>query len=112
MIPLTEKQKKLLDFLGSRETCPSFDEMREALGLKSKSGIHRLIAGLENRGFIRRLPNHARAIELVDSPKLPEQTLSSFSLSQLAAEARRRGYIVGRTYRDIDGTRRFNAVYS
>ena len=48
---------------------PSFDEMKDALDLKSKSGIHRLITALEERGFIRRLPNRARAIEVI---KLPE----------------------------------------
>ncbi len=66
---LTRKQHELLNFLAARlrETgvCPSFDEMKDALGLKSKSGIHRLIAGLEERGFIRRLPHRARALEIL-----------------------------------------------
>ena len=70
---LTRKQNELLRFIHERmrETGipPSFDEMKEALDLKSKSGIHRLITALEERGFIRRLPNRARALEVL---KLPE----------------------------------------
>jgi repressor LexA len=70
---LTAKQRELLLFidqrLGETGISPSFDEMREALDLKSKSGVHRLISALEERGFIRRLPNRARALEVV---KLPE----------------------------------------
>ncbi len=70
---LTQKQHELLCFIDDRlkETgvSPSFEEMKEALDLKSKSGIHRLISALEERGFIRRLPNRARALEVI---KLPE----------------------------------------
>ena len=70
---LTAKQHELLMFiqerLGRTGVSPSFDEMREALDLKSKSGVHRLISALEERGFIRRLPNRARALEVL---KLPE----------------------------------------
>ena len=66
---LTIKQRELLNFLEIYENkykaSPSFDEMREALGLASKSGIHRLISGLEERGFIRRLANRARAIKII-----------------------------------------------
>jgi repressor LexA len=69
---LTRKQHELLVFLQRRlnenGVSPSFDEMKEALGLKSKSGIHRLISGLEERGFIRRLPHRARALEILRSP--------------------------------------------
>ena len=65
---LTRKQHELLLFinkrLGESGICPSFDEMKEALGLKSKSGVHRLITGLEERGFIRRLAHRARALEV------------------------------------------------
>jgi repressor LexA len=72
---LTRKQYELLVFINRRLTdsgvSPSFEEMKEALGLKSKSGIHRLISGLEERGFIRRLPHRARALEVV---RLPEDT--------------------------------------
>ena len=70
---LTRKQHELLLFiherLGQGWVSPSFDEMKDALGLKSKSGIHRLITGLEERGFIRRLPHRARALEVL---RLPE----------------------------------------
>ncbi len=71
---LTEKQSELLRFIHARlqktGVPPSFDEMKDALDLKSKSGIHRLIMALEERGFIRRLPNRARALEVL---RLPEQ---------------------------------------
>ena len=70
---LTKKQSELLRFIHERlkETGipPSFDEMKDALDLRSKSGIHRLVMALEERGFIRRLPNRARALEVL---KLPE----------------------------------------
>jgi repressor LexA len=69
---LTQKQKELLLFIHARlqdeGVPPSFDEMKEALDLKSKSGIHRLITALEERGFIRRLPNRARALEVIKLP--------------------------------------------
>src|SRR6476469_9855189 len=72
---LTKKQSELLRFINERlkETGvpPSFDEMKDALDLRSKSGIHRLIMALEERGFIRRLPNRARALEVL---RLPEST--------------------------------------
>jgi repressor LexA len=70
---LTKKQYELLNFINNRlnegGVSPSFDEMKEALGLRSKSGIHRLITGLEERGFIRRLPHRARALKIA---RLPE----------------------------------------
>jgi repressor LexA len=69
---LTRKQHELLMFINRRlqdaGIPPSFDEMKEALGLRSKSGIHRLITGLEERGFIRRLPHRARALEILRLP--------------------------------------------
>ena len=71
---LTQKQYQLLLYINKtlKETgcCPSFDEMREAVGLKSKSGIHALIAALEDRGFLRKLPHKARALEVVKLPKI------------------------------------------
>ncbi|MEO7379002.1 MAG: transcriptional repressor LexA, partial [Sphingomicrobium sp.] len=71
---LTSKQHELLSFinrrLGECGISPSFDEMREALDLKSKSGVHRLISALEERQFIRRLPNRARALEVLKMPEL------------------------------------------
>src|SRR5512144_2409656 len=73
---LTRKQFELLRFIHERlkeaGVPPSFDEMKDALDLRSKSGIHRLIMALEERGFIRRLPNRARAIEVV---RVPEQSV-------------------------------------
>lgn len=77
---LTKKQYELLLFINERlkETgvSPSFDEMKEALNLRSKSGIHRLITALEERGFIKRLAHRARALEVV---KLPDTMASSMS---------------------------------
>jgi repressor LexA len=70
---LTRKQHELIRFIQLRleETgvSPSFEEMKEALDLKSKSGVHRLISALEERGFIRRLPNRARALEVLRQPE-------------------------------------------
>lgn len=70
---LTRKQYELLMFINRRlqqqGVSPSFEEMKEALKLKSKSGIHRLITGLEERGFIRRLPHRARALEILKMPE-------------------------------------------
>ncbi|MEO0903930.1 MAG: repressor LexA, partial [Pseudomonadota bacterium] len=79
---LTKKQLDLLEFIHTRVqrdgVPPSFDEMKEALDLRSKSGIHRLITALEERGFIRRLAHRARALEIV---KLPDamQTKTGFT---------------------------------
>lgn len=74
---LTSKQLELLDFIRTRMdrdgVPPSFDEMKEALDLRSKSGIHRLITALEERGFIRRLAHRARAIEIVKLPEAMEK---------------------------------------
>ena len=75
---LTAKQHELLNFINDRLSAtgvsPSFDEMREALDLKSKSGVHRLISALEERQFIRRLPNRARALEVVRMPEIAATT--------------------------------------
>jgi repressor LexA len=85
---LTAKQHELLMFIDRRlkdgGISPSFDEMREALDLKSKSGVHRLISALEERGFIRRLPNRARALEVV---KVPETRSASVTPIRPAATA-------------------------
>jgi len=70
---LTRKQHELIRFIQERleesGVSPSFEEMKEALDLKSKSGVHRLISALEERGFIRRLPNRARALEVLKQPE-------------------------------------------
>jgi repressor LexA len=79
---LTRKQYELLLFIRERLSqsgvSPSFDEMKDALGLRSKSGIHRLISGLEERGFIRRLAHRARALEVV---KLPDNAAQAAAAS-------------------------------
>ena len=84
---LTRKQHELLMFIHERMKesgiPPSFDEMKDALGLKSKSGIHRLITGLEERGFIRRLPHRARALEVL---KLPEGAEANAGRQQRGSE--------------------------
>ena len=105
---LTRKQFELLRFIHERlkeaGVPPSFDEMKDALDLRSKSGIHRLITALEERGFIRRLPNRARAIEVI---KLPE------SVAHGMASARARGFTpsviegnLGRVRAGLRGRRR------
>jgi len=85
---LTRKQHELLLFINRRlaqdGVSPSFEEMKEALGLRSKSGIHRLITGLAERGFLKRLPHRARALEVV---KLPEQSAVKERGGQAAATA-------------------------
>lgn len=77
---LTKKQLDLLEFIHVRVqrdgVSPSFDEMKEALDLRSKSGIHRLITALEERGFIRRMAHRARALEIVKLPEALEQKLA------------------------------------
>jgi len=107
---LTRKQFELLRFIHERlkeaGVPPSFDEMKDALDLRSKSGIHRLITALEERGFIRRLPNRARAIEVI---KLPESVAQG-----IGAAGRSRGFTPsviegnlgkGRASSDDDGSR-------
>lgn len=92
---LTVKQQQLLMFikqhLDKGGVSPSFEEMKEALDLKSKSGIHRLISALEERGFIRRLPNRARALEVLKLPEglaaEPARTAPSIPMPAAAATA-------------------------
>jgi len=90
---LTKKQHELLLFINKRlgETgiCPSFDEMKESLGLKSKSGVHRLITGLEDRGFIRRLAHRARALEVA---RLPENMAPNAAQAAAKEAASRPGF--------------------
>jgi repressor LexA len=97
---LTAKQKELLLYIHERikETgvCPSFDEMKEALDLASKSGIHRLITALEERGFVRRLPHRARALEVLKmpdsaTPAAPPRGRAAFRPSVVPQEARAGG---------------------
>jgi repressor LexA len=85
---LTRKQHELLTFIQTRledsGISPSFEEMKEALDLKSKSGVHRLISALEERGFIRRLPNRARALEVL---RQPDSVVSKPALQRTAANS-------------------------
>jgi repressor LexA len=78
---LTKKQHELICFINDRladsGVSPSFEEMKDALDLKSKSGVHRLISALEERGFLRRLPNRARALEVVKMPERAEPKRAS-----------------------------------
>jgi repressor LexA len=87
---LTRKQQELLLYINSRlgedGVSPSFDEMKDAVGLKSKSGIHRLITALEERGFIRRLPHRARALEVLKLPPGIEGTVATLSVIEGAME--------------------------
>ncbi len=82
---LTQKQYDLLLLIDRRlrenGVTPSFDEMKDALGLKSKSGIHRLIGGLEERGFIRRMPHRARALEILKLPENVERERADANVS-------------------------------
>jgi len=86
---LTRKQHELICFINDRleETgvSPSFEEMKEALDLKSKSGVHRLISALEERQFIRRLPNRARALEVLRMPERIAPAKKVASLPEPAA---------------------------
>ena len=90
---LTRKQYELLRFINERlkeaGVPPSFDEMKDALDLRSKSGIHRLITALEERGFIRRLPNRARAIEVIKLPELAAPPATAAAASRRASSKAR-----------------------
>ena len=91
---LTRKQHELIRFIQVRleesGVSPSFEEMKEALDLKSKSGVHRLISALEERGFIRRLPNRARALEVIRQPEdvTTQVTARAANLNSAAAVIR------------------------
>lgn len=95
MIGLTQAQAELLYYVRQHieyhnGVAPSFEDMKQHLGLASKSGVHRLIVALEERGFIRRLPNRARALEVLDGNP-PVDPLSHYTSAQLVAELARRG---------------------
>jgi repressor LexA len=99
---LTKKQSELLLFINDRikatGVSPSFDEMKEALNLRSKSGIHRLITALEERGFLRRLPHRARALEVVRLPNEASTTAPKFAPSVVRGNfPARRGGAAART---------------
>lgn len=104
---LTRQQSRLLQFLrknGQDQPCPTFEDIKAYLGLKSKSGVSRLVLGLEERGFIERLPYRRRALRVLAVPKPIEArqpTLEVTELMQmpttvLARELRARGFVVAR----------------
>lgn len=92
MIGLTRKQHELLNYIRSYladngGVAPSFEEMKDAIGIKSKSGVHRLITALIDRGFIRRRPHYARTLEIIEP-----DPLERFTTEELIAEVNRRSY--------------------
>ncbi len=110
---LTRKQYELLRFINERlkeaGVPPSFDEMKDALDLRSKSGIHRLITALEERGFIRRLPNRARAIEVIKLPELARPAAAAAAAASRRASSKA---ISARCARQPPAGRRGRAVRS
>jgi repressor LexA len=92
VVMLTRKQQELLTFIDARlrtdGVSPSFEEMKDALQLRSKSGVHRLINALEERAFIRRLPNRARALEVLQLPEAMRATKPVLKLVPPAASPR------------------------
>ena len=94
MLPLTHKQEQLWRYLATCRRSPTFSEMMGELGLASKSGVYKLLNSLEERGFIRRIRNRPRAIELIEQPSLSlglgNAELASFSTVELREELRRR----------------------
>ena len=99
---LTQRQKEMYDFIrayyAQHGIAPSFMEMMAATGRVSKSGVHRVLTALEERGFIRRMRDRARAIELIADPHLHIR-LCDLSDYELARECRRRGYNMGQWQR-------------
>jgi SOS-response transcriptional repressor LexA len=108
--PLSEAQANLLRYLESCELSPSFAEIKDAMGYSSKSRVFHLLEQLEDRGFIRRMRNRARSIEIVEDPVIGSPPLSRYTSTQLAREARRRGLTLGAYHRARDGTRIFMEV--
>ena len=110
---LTRKQHELLMFIHERMKesgiPPSFDEMKDALDLASKSGIHRLITALEERGFIRRLPNRARALEVVKLPDSMNPSLGGRKARFSCCRSFRKPLL---GWNSIDSTRRASASAS
>jgi repressor LexA len=102
---LTAKQHELLCFINDRLSAtgvsPSFEEMKEALDLKSKSGVHRLISALEERSFIRRLPNRARALEIVKLPDAVKTRAPAKTETVAKAIASKPGVVVPAAANDV-----------
>lgn len=98
---LTSKQTELLAFLRKcGDETPSFQEMAWAVDLKSKSGVHRLMEALIDRGYVERLPGRARSVRILDEPK-PLKPLAQQTSANLAAELRRRGWHVDHPQRAL-----------
>jgi repressor LexA len=101
---LTRKQYELLMFINSHlqahGVSPSFDEMKEALGLRSKSGIHRLITGLEERGFLKRLAHRARALEVI---RLPEEVGVPMPAREIPVTGRFAPNVIQGNFRGLTG---------
>jgi len=91
---LTVKQADLLSYLRTRQAAgvtPSYQEMQDALGLSSKSGVFRLVDALEERGYAGRMRNRARAIEVFPARRMPTGSLASYPMTDLLDEMARRG---------------------
>ncbi len=108
---LTRKQHELLLFINSHlqvhGVSPSFDEMKAALGLKSKSGIHRLITGLEERGFLKRLPHRARALEVI---RLPEDVGVPMPAREMPVSGRFAPNVIQGNFRGLVGAAPAGAI--
>lgn len=110
---MTPVQRDLLQFIkvfqATNGYSPSFEEMKDFLRQSSKSGVYRILKGLEEQGLIKRLYRRARVIEVVENPTLPDN-LSHFSTTSLAQEAKRRGLALGHVMRDGSGRRSFKEI--
>lgn len=111
---MTPRQKELLDFIKRYQhdhqgVSPTFIEMREGIGMKSKSGVSRVLQSLEEQGFIRRLHKRHRAIEIIDR-SASTLALRQYSNSELMREAERRGLVLGRILNFPDGKRAFAKI--
>lgn len=105
---LTRKQHQLLTYIQRRlrtdGVSPSFEEMKDALGLRSKSGIHRLITALVERGFIRRLPHRARALEVLKFPQQPVPAARAGGFAPSVIQGRFKGPLSGLPVSETDTT--------
>src|SRR5688500_13061881 len=109
---MTRKQLELLGFIKDFQEqfgySPSFGEMQRAAGLNSKSGVFRLLKSLEEQGHVRRLPRRARTVEVIENRE--ERHLSNYATIELAAEAKRRGLVLGHIHRGEDNKRTFKEI--
>jgi repressor LexA len=89
-VPLTEAQERALDYIKSRRRSPSIREICTHLGFKSTKMGFDLVCALEERGFIRKMPNRPRAIQVIENPRLPDEGLAGYTTDELLGEIRRR----------------------